>query len=548
MVKIVSKLDNLSYKKYMAQEKKDLLSNAVLPSNYKRLEYIQSTGTQYIDTKIKPSTDMKVEIDYEANALTSAQNSSFFGCYQNSYGFFDGVAGANNAYYVNYTAQPVDCGPLSLNTRYKDIIYGTTFNHNGVDYTSSNVSSCDYSMYLFGRNLNNIAERIGTTKIYNFKLWEEKELKLDLVPCKNNVNEIGMYDIVNGIFYENSGTGTFIAGCEINNIANYNIANLQTPIEYRGVEYIQSTGTQYIDTGILFDFNTKIEMILGTTNDLVTNSDNAIFGDGVSGIRIPSLNVLRGGVGEGAWTSNNVTSKDLNTLMFSKNQTKFNTTTLTMSQGNSLSNKTTLFFKDSFPTTSGNVRNSKIKLYRLKITKNNNLIRDFVPVVRKSDNVAGLYDLCGKNKNLFDISQSRIKSVGSLQNDGSYYISQASRIGIWGPSNKVVFSGETNKQYTISCKIKDGNMLTIGWFYSDGTYSQGTPRGTYSDFTLVSSISDINKTVIGFGIWYGTDGACYIKDVMINEGSTREDYEPYDNFYINQGTGTFNVGSTKYIY
>lgn len=541
MVKIVSKLDNLSYKKYIVQEKNDL------PSNYKRLEYIQSSGTQYIDTGIKPKTNMKVEIDYEANELTSAQNSSFFGCYQNSYGFFDGVAGTN-AYYVNYTAQPVSSASFSLNTRYKDIIYETTFNHNGVDYTATNVSSCDYSMYLFGRNYNNSVERIGTTKIYNFKLWEDEKLELDLVPCKNSVNEIGMYDIVNGVFYENRGTGTFIGGCEINNIVNYNIANLQTPIEYRGVEYLQSTGTQFIDTNVLFDFNTELDMTIGTTNDLVNNSDNAIFGDGVSGIRIPSLSVLSGGVGEGAWTSNNVTPKSINTLVFSKSQTKFNEASLTMSQGNNLSTNTMLFFKDPFSTTPGHIRNSNIKLYRLKITKNNVLVRDFVPVVRKSDSVAGFYNLCGTRKNLFDITTSRIKNVGSKQSDGSYYLSQASVIGIWTPGNKVLFNGESNKQYTISCKVKEGNMITVGWFYSDGTYSSGTPRGTYSNFTLVSSISDASKTVVGFGLWYGTNGSCYIKDVMINEGSTKQDYEPYGDFYINQGTGTFNVGSTKYIY
>lgn len=41
-----------------------------LPSGYKRREYIQSSGTQYIDTGFKPNNNTKVVIDFELTENT----------------------------------------------------------------------------------------------------------------------------------------------------------------------------------------------------------------------------------------------------------------------------------------------------------------------------------------------------------------------------------------------------------------------------------------------------------------------------------------------
>jgi hypothetical protein len=36
----------------------------------------------------------------------------------------------------------------------------------------------------------------------------------DFIPCKNDRNEVGMYDMLNAVFYRNAGTGDFVAGEE----------------------------------------------------------------------------------------------------------------------------------------------------------------------------------------------------------------------------------------------------------------------------------------------------------------------------------------------
>lgn len=83
-----------------------------------------------------------------------------------------------------------------------------------------------------------------------------------MIPCyRKSDGVIGMYDLVFGVFYQNSGTGEFLKGADkITPIENPSVINYRIygnsvgsgvlPAEYQHVEYIESTGTQHIDTGV----------------------------------------------------------------------------------------------------------------------------------------------------------------------------------------------------------------------------------------------------------------------------------------------------------
>ncbi len=133
--------------------------------------------------------------------------------------------------------------------------------------------------------------------------------------------------------------------------------------------------------------------------------------------------------------------------------------------------------------------------------------------------------------NLFDVSTSRIAQVGTLQADGGYLVPNARTIGIWTPVNKVVFNGKANTQYTLRAKIKtDGDSsanITLGWYYSDGSISQGQPRGRYQSYTEVTAVSTAGKTVVGFGAYYNQGENIYLKDVQIELGTIATPYQPY---------------------
>ena len=60
---------------YPAAVEPVLKGSSRLPSGYTQLEYIQSSGTQYIDTGIKPNQDTSIEIE----AIPSAVGETYLG-------------------------------------------------------------------------------------------------------------------------------------------------------------------------------------------------------------------------------------------------------------------------------------------------------------------------------------------------------------------------------------------------------------------------------------------------------------------------------------
>ena len=54
------------------------------------------------------------------------------------------------------------------------------------------------------------------TNIYECAIWDNNILLKKFIPCYRKSDDvIGMYDVVNGVFYTNAGTGTFTKGNDI---------------------------------------------------------------------------------------------------------------------------------------------------------------------------------------------------------------------------------------------------------------------------------------------------------------------------------------------
>ena len=54
-------------------------------------------------------------------------------------------------------------------------------------------------------------------RVYSFKAYEYDVLIRDMIPCYRKADQvIGMYDLVNDVFYTNSGSGTFYKGPDVN--------------------------------------------------------------------------------------------------------------------------------------------------------------------------------------------------------------------------------------------------------------------------------------------------------------------------------------------
>ena len=195
-----------------------------LPNEYQEVEYIENTGSQYINTGVVLTNGFRIETQINISNWYSEGN--FTGvCY------YAGVIGANTYrdYIVVYKEKPMlgmntdtqATSTLSLNTWYT--IDASTISGNGyykidettVTSSSNAVSHSNLNLWLFGVNNNNDGKwwnayiKMKETKIYN----NSNTLVRDLVPCyRKSDNAIGMYDLTNDTFYANSGTGTFSKG------------------------------------------------------------------------------------------------------------------------------------------------------------------------------------------------------------------------------------------------------------------------------------------------------------------------------------------------
>lgn len=67
-----------------------------------------------------------------------------------------------------------------------------------------------YTMTLFGTHRSSIL--CGQQKIYSCQIRDNGHLIRNFIPCKNTNGVVGLWDDVNSQFYQNVGTGSFIAG------------------------------------------------------------------------------------------------------------------------------------------------------------------------------------------------------------------------------------------------------------------------------------------------------------------------------------------------
>lgn len=186
---------------------------------YQLVEYLESTGTQYIDTNIYPDYSLIVEMKIQFVSNLNSQN--FFGSRNQA----TSNSGSWNLFYNinnNKKIRPDWIGPTSetpttynLNETITIILncnntYGSA-TINDVSYSQSTVKTSGvFSLKLFGcDNAGNIV--MSPLRIMEVKFYRNNSLIKHLLPCRENNTGL-MYDIVNGVFYTNQGTGEFIVG------------------------------------------------------------------------------------------------------------------------------------------------------------------------------------------------------------------------------------------------------------------------------------------------------------------------------------------------
>lgn len=191
-----------------------------LPSEYEELEYIESTGTQYIDTGISP--DINTQVDYKVRLKAGASNYTvLIGARvgsENTTRFFPIAYQEPNGTFKTTLGNKQNIIPINFNIDYEgsfqpqnevSIINGTSYSLAGNNFTKTD----NYNMYLFATLgfSGNLYQAKGV--MYYCKIYDNDVLVRNFIPCyRKSDNVAGLYDKVTNTFYINSGTGEFIKG------------------------------------------------------------------------------------------------------------------------------------------------------------------------------------------------------------------------------------------------------------------------------------------------------------------------------------------------
>jgi hypothetical protein len=193
-----------------------------LPSGYTRLQYIQSDGSQYINTGHVPTVNTSVKIKLNPQMISE---SGIFGSKWDLNGFFMMFYQSKFRW---HTANAVDSSGITLNNNYVIEASNTGYSVNGESYTNNPSTALGGNpISIFRPTSVGPYNPSGKFKLYYFEIYENDILVKNLIPARRNLdNVVGLYDIVNNVFLMNSGTGNFVsessgiisAYCKVNSV------------------------------------------------------------------------------------------------------------------------------------------------------------------------------------------------------------------------------------------------------------------------------------------------------------------------------------------
>lgn len=400
-------------------------------SDYTMIEYINFTGGQIINSGVVPTRDTTTQVTFK----TSTDGTWLFGS-RTSYGATDTYAmhlytASNSLWYqIASASTPQQSYNFSGNKVTvkvdKNYMWMNGTQLNSTAFSSSGFTTSSWPLYFGGINSSGSGtDRPFTGQIYDIKIWQSTTLVRDFVPVVRNSDRVaGFYDKVENKFYTNAGTGSFGSGAATGDAVE----------EYQRVEYIENSGTQYINTGYYWTSD-NVRAVL-SANVTTHNQGESLFGNEeyIGRDRYFAL------IPHNSGGTMKIFSLDRNLIEFTyplstdmildvsastKGSDKYVNLAITSNGstknygGKATTGGSVITNPNNLKTGVGEIylfanHNSgagavtggtpdmgarqivgKMKVYSFKMYDNNILVRDFVPVVRSRDGVAGMYDMVG---------------------------------------------------------------------------------------------------------------------------------------------------------
>lgn len=352
------------------------------------MEYIEGTGSQWLDTGIAPTLTLTTQFGINANKYTGEVYVGAYSDDSTDYRFF---ASNVNYTYFDYSSGRIECtGDYALKVgTYYDIEMGNFYlkmngkiiGQNSVrtgTLTSSTIKLFYYS------NTNS-----SSAKIYYLTMYDNGALIGNFIPCKNASGVVGMYDTVTQTFFESKTSTPFVAGPVV--------AGSNVPNGYTKLEYIKNEYGAYLDTGFSADNNTRVQMEVSlstlSVNQALFCCRDGMWANTFSLFWIIGNNQFRADYSAPTNFISNVTPtiNEKFSVDYNKNSITINGVTTQLTE-TTFSPTLNLWLFASYQESYSGIDNyMRGNLYSCLIYDNDVLVRNFIPC-KNASGVVGLYD------------------------------------------------------------------------------------------------------------------------------------------------------------
>lgn len=178
------------------------------------VEWLESTGTQWIDTGVKKTSGTKIDCTF---SLSATNTKAIFGARTSAAALDRFMLMAIGTYFrLDARFQP------KLGTPDTTSVFRFQYDGENATMTNLTMGTTDtvataggdagvLNIALFGVNTNGVVGMLMLGRMYAFKIWDNSTLVRDYIPVR--VGQTGdLYDRVSGQLFGNAGTGAFIIG------------------------------------------------------------------------------------------------------------------------------------------------------------------------------------------------------------------------------------------------------------------------------------------------------------------------------------------------
>lgn len=214
---------------FIAENNRSLMAEfqdiTILPDGYTKVEYIESPGSRWIDTGVRPYATTKIVMDVETLDAPSSSDKYFLSAgYNPSSGtkyYFSviwnksgvsGTMGSSSSTTPTYKTVNSDTTPRRMIVEIDCNNKTMSVDGSEASFSSNTANSSMTNIYLLRSFSSSASTYTLQAKIYSCQISNSLGMLRYLIPCINPEGVVGMFDSVEQNFYKSGSSSEFVAG------------------------------------------------------------------------------------------------------------------------------------------------------------------------------------------------------------------------------------------------------------------------------------------------------------------------------------------------